>query len=111
MVRLFHAALGIVLLLTYLYVVSHQGALLPGLAAATETGPGSIHLPRASRGLLVVYGLPLAAIACFLSPRHLMWWLSPRTPPDYDYLLREPFWYMLGYILMAISVGLFALFR
>lgn len=111
MARLFHASLGIALLLTYIYVVSHQERFLPGLAAATQGGHDGVHFPRASRGLLLIYGLPLAAAACFIAPERLKWWLSPRTPPDYDYLLGEPFWYLIGYLLVGISAGLFALFR
>ena len=111
MVRRFHTALGILLLLIYVYIVFHQERVLPGLAAADRGLPGALLAPRLSRGLLVVYGLPLAAIVCFILPTRLMWWLSPRPPPEYDYLLREPFWYFIGYVLVGISAAVFALFR
>lgn len=111
MARRFHTALGIVLLLVYVYIVFHQNKVLPGLAAANQGLPGTLPVPRLSRGLLVVYGLPLAAIVCFIMPRRLMWWLSPRPPPEYDYLLREPFWYLVGYVLVGIGAGVLALFR
>ena len=111
MVRSFHTSLGVALLLTYLYVVTHQQALLPDLAAAAQGASPLLRPLRFSCGLLVIYGLPLAAILCFIFPRRLMWWLSPRPPPEFEYLLKEPFWYLVGYVLVALSVGLLLLFR
>jgi hypothetical protein len=66
---------------------------------------------HAGTGLAVIYGLPLAAIACFLMPRRLMYWFSPRLPPAYDYLLTESFWYLVGYLLLALAVAVLLLFR
>lgn len=111
MVRIFHTGVGIVLLMIYIYVVSHEETLLPGLAAVSQGISGIQHIPRLPRGLLVIYGLPLAAIACFLFPRRLMWWLSPRPPPEFDYVLKESFWYLVGYLLAALSGAVLMLFR
>ena len=111
MVRSFHTLLGAALLLTYLYVVTHQQALLPDLAAAAQGASPILRPSRFLCGLLLIYGLPLAAILCFIFPQRLMWWLSPRPPPEFEYLLREPFWYLVGYVLVALSAGLLLLFR
>jgi hypothetical protein len=110
MARPFHTLLGLFLLVVYVYGVTHLEKVLPGLAVAVDS-LGVSHAPKLSRGLLVLYGLPLAAIACFIFPEQLKWWLSPRPPPEFDYLLNEPFWYLLGYVLVALSVGLLLLFR
>jgi hypothetical protein len=112
MARVFHTTLGIALLLIYLYVMTHLERFLPGLAAAADVHVSSgISRSRASRGFAVIFGLPLAAIVCFLFPQRLKWWLSPRPPPEFDYLLTEPFWYAVGYILAALGLGLLLLFR
>lgn len=107
MARTIHVTLGAVLLLIYLYFIAHVSRYFPELAAAHSAGAGG----RASRGLLIVYGLPLCAIACFFFPTRLKWWLSPRTPPLDDYLLGEGFWYFMGYALALLSVGVAMLFR
>jgi hypothetical protein len=83
---------------------------LPDLATAAAS-LGGPHVPKLSRGLLAAYGLPLAAIGCFVFPERLKWWLSPRPPPEFEYLLTESFWYFLGYVLLALSVGVLLLFR
>jgi len=66
---------------------------------------------KAGTGILVAYGLPLAAIVCFIWPERLMWWFSPRTPPDYEYLFTEGAWYILGYVLLILGIGILLLFR
>jgi hypothetical protein len=101
-VRRFHIFLGLSLIAGYIYVVLHRKELLPGLSSATA---GGVVLHGAARGFLVIYGLPLAAIFCFLWPERLMWRLSPRIPPFYDYLLTENFWYFVGYFLAVIGIG------
>jgi len=108
MIAHFHRAFGLLLLLVYIFLLAHRSSLLPGLEFT------SVHTAiygKQGTGWLIVLGLPLTAIACFLIPTQLMWWLSPRTPPDYDYLLTEGFWYAVGYALLALSVGLLSLFR
>ncbi len=114
MARSFHTVLGVTLLVVYVYGVTHLQSFLPGLAAAAQEGSGVLRPSRPSRlsrGLLVIYGLPLAGIACFIFRRRLMWWLSPRPPPEFEYLLKEPFWYLVGYVLVGLSVGVLLLFR
>ena len=97
--RGFHSVLGVLLAVVYAALLAHP-AWLPGLSAAAQFArPYS------------VYGLPLAAIACFLMPRRLTLWLSPRVPPLDDYLLTPGFWYLAGYLLLAVSAGLLLLFR
>jgi len=66
---------------------------------------------KAARGYWVIYGLPVAAIVCFLFPRRLTWWLSPRPPPLYEYLITDGVWYVLGYCLLAVGIGVLLLFR
>lgn len=105
--RGFHSVLGVLLAVLYAALLAHP-AWLPGLTAAAQWArPFS----RVGTGLAVAHGLPLAAIACFLMPRRLMLWLSPRVPPLNDYLLTEGFWYLAGYLLLAVAVGLLLLFR
>jgi hypothetical protein len=105
----FHRVLGLLLLALYIYMIAHLSSLLPGLELAPSQVP--IRASKIGTGWLVIFGLPLLAIGCFLFPTQLMWWLSPRTPPDYDYLLTEGFWYLLGYALLALSFGVLSLFR
>jgi hypothetical protein len=61
-------------------------------------------------GWLVVFGLPLVTIICFSWPEQLMWRLSPRLPPSYEYLFTPGVWYLLGYVCLALSVGVSLLF-
>jgi hypothetical protein len=106
-VRGFHSVFGVLLAVVYAALLAHP-AWLPGLTTAAQSASPYSHV---GTGLTVVYGLPLAAIACFLMPRRLMLWLSPRVPPLYDYLLTAGFWYLAGYLLLAVSAGLLLLFR
>jgi hypothetical protein len=105
--RRFHQILGLVLAALYAYWDTHQGKGSPAVGLAGHLGYGG----KAGTGILVAYGLPLAAIFCFIWPERLMWWFSPRTPPDYDYLFTEGAWYLLGYVLLALGVGVLMLFR
>lgn len=105
----FHRVFGALLLALYIYMLVHHGSLLPGLEFAPSQVP--IVARRIGSGWLVILGLPLLAIGCFLFPTQLMWRLSPRTPPDYDYLLTEGFWYLVGYALLLLSLGVLSLFR
>ena len=106
--RRFHVTLGLILSAVYPYVVTHVEELLPVLSAAAAV-PGII--PRRGRGLMVAFGLPVAAIVCFLFAPQLKWRLSPRTPPLYDYLFSEGAFYIAGYALLAVGVGVLLLFR
>ena len=105
--RTFHRGLGILLAGVYVYWVTHQGRGMPALGLRAPVG----YMGKAGTGILVAYGLPLAAIVCFIWPERLMWWFSPRTPPLYDYLITEPAWYAVGYVLLVIGVGVLLLFR
>jgi hypothetical protein len=107
MTRRFHRLLGLLLASLYVYVVIHKSTFLPNLALAPPVAGSR----KAGTGYLVAFGLPLAAIVCFLWPERLMWWFSPRTPPDYEYLFTEGAWYLLGYVLLAVGVGVLMLFR
>jgi len=108
MARRIHLTLGLILSAVYLYIGTHVGTLLPGLDAAA-TMPGFI--PRRGVGLVVAYGLPMSAIVCFLFAPQLKWRLSPRTPPLFDYLLSEGAFYIAGYGLLAVGIGVLLLFR
>jgi hypothetical protein len=107
--RGFHVLLGLGVLATYLYALRHAQRWLPGLAAAGH--PLALGMGRAGRGFGIVLALPFAAVVCFLFPGWLKRAFSPRTPPLYDYLLTEGFWYAVGYSLLAVALGVFALFR
>jgi hypothetical protein len=107
--RRIHQALGLGLLALYVVVLFCRSTLLPGLAASAAYVPHAFS--HAGTGLMVAYGLPLAAIVCFLWPERLMWRFSPRTPPDYAFLLTEGFWYALGYFLLLVGIGVLLLFR
>jgi hypothetical protein len=111
MARKVHVLLGMSVLAVYLYVCFHISRVLPNLAIVENSDVGHMPIARASRGLLVVYGLPICAIACFLFPTHLKWWLSPRTRPLEDYLLTEGVWYVIGYGLLLLSIAVMMLFR
>jgi hypothetical protein len=105
----FHRFFGALLLALYIYLLVHHASLLPGLDIAPSQVP--LRASKIGVGWLVIFGLPLLAICCFLFPTQLMWRLSPRTPPDFDYLLTEGFWYLLGYALLLLSIGVLSLFR
>jgi hypothetical protein len=105
--RRFHRVLGLVLACLYVYVVIHKSALLPNLVLA----PPFAGSRKSGTGYLVALGLPLAAMVCFIWPEQLMWRFSPRTPPLYDYLFTEPVWYLLGYVLLLVGIGVLLLFR
>jgi hypothetical protein len=105
--RRFHVGLGVGLIMVYAFVLFHRSDVLPGLVAK---GMPSI-VGRAARGYWVIYGLPIAAIVRFLFPQRLTWWLSPRPPPLYEYLITDGVWYLLGYCLLAVGVGVLLLFR
>lgn len=111
MAKRFHTALGIFVSLSYLYFVTHVRLFLSQLAGVSGSLAGDNGVPKAGFGLLVIYGLPIAAIVCFIWPERLKWWLSPRPPPEYDYLLTEGVWYLVGYVLLIVSVSIFLLFR
>lgn len=49
MARRFHTALGIALLLSYVYIVLHLDSVLPGLASANEGLPGIARVPNPFR--------------------------------------------------------------
>lgn len=104
-----HQALGLGLLALYVVALFYRSTLLPGLAVSPAYVPHAFR--HAGTGIMVAYGLPLAAIICFLWPERLMWRFSPRTPPDYAYLLTEGFWYALGYFLLLVGSGVLLLFR
>lgn len=106
-IRRFHRALGLVLACLYTYVIAHKSHFLPALAVA----PRLAGARYSGAGYALIYGLPLAAIACFVWPERMMWWFSPRTPPLYDYLFTEASWYLLGYVLLALGIGVLLLFR
>ena len=105
--RRFHQLLGLALACLFAYVIWHKSRYLPNLAVA----PAFAGSGKAGRGYFVALGLPLAAIVCFIWPERLMWWLSPRTPPDYEYLLTEGAWYILGYALLIVGIGVLLVFR
>jgi hypothetical protein len=111
MIRRFHMGLGLLVAALYVYVLLHQATLLPGLGAPSPLEHFSFAFSKSATGDLVAYALPLAAIACFIWPQRLMWWFSPRTPPSYDYLMTEGVWYLLGYVLLVIGVGVLMLFQ
>jgi hypothetical protein len=106
-IRRFHRGLGIGLGLLYVFWITHQGQGLPSVGIPASVG----YSGKAAAGILMAYGLPLAAIVCFIWPERLMWWFSPRTPPDYDYLFTEGAWYILGYVLLIIGIGVLLFFR
>jgi len=106
-IRRFHRTLGVVLACLYAYVITHKSHFLPNLVAA----PRLAGARYSGIGYALIYGLPPAAIVCFLWPERLMWWFSPRTPPLYDYLFAEASWYLLGYLLLALGIGVLLLFR
>ena len=108
--RGFHNVLGLLLSVLYVLLLARPSHLLPKLPDAAMMGWVRPYA-HAGTGLLVIYALPLAAIACFLMPRQLMVWFSPRVPPSYEYLLTESFWYLAGYFLLATAVGVLLLFR
>jgi len=105
--RIFHRTLGILLAGVYVYWITHQGRGMPAIGVRVP----AVYIGKAGTGILVAYGLPLAAIVCFVWPERLMWWFSPRTPPLYDYLFTEGAWYLLGYALLLIGIGVLLLFR
>lgn len=107
MSRHFHRGLGLVVAILYVIVLLNRSRLLPHLVVAR----GSIGYRGAGTGYLLAFGLPIAAIFCFLRPERLMWWFSPRTPPDFEYLLQENAWYLLGYVLLVVAIGILLLFR
>ncbi len=107
MIRKFHLGLGVLLAVVYVIWVVHPGRGWPSVGIPRSVG----YTGKAGTGILVAYGLPLAAIACFIWPERLMWWFSPRIPPDYDYLFTEGAWYVLGYFLLTIGIGVLLLFR
>jgi hypothetical protein len=111
-IRRFHRALGLVVLLAYAYVLTHLAGVLPGLQFLPAPFPGlGLRSGNPVNGWLVIFGLPLVSVICFIWPEQLMWRLSPRTPPDYDYLFTPGVWYLLGYVCLALGVGVALLFR
>jgi hypothetical protein len=109
MISKIHRGLGVVVLCLYVYLMTHLSSLLPGLDLAPT--PVAMAGNKRGTGLLIILGLPLLAVACFLFPTQLKWRFSPRTPPDFDYMLTEGFWYLIGYVLLALSLGVLAIFR
>ena len=110
--RHFHRGLGLALLALYVVVLTHRSHFLAGLEFVRSPIPlGGPRSANPLSGWLVALGLPLVAIVCFVWPRRLMWWFSPRTPPSYDYLLTENFWYCVGYAALIVGVGVLLLFR
>ncbi len=107
MSRHFHRGLGLILANLYVVVLVNKSRWLPHLVAVGRPMGGR----GAGTGLLLAFGLPIAAIICFLWPERLMWWFSPRTPPDFEYLFQESAWYLLGYVLLVVAIGILLLFR
>ena len=107
----FHTVLGWLVLAGYVAVVVIHGAWnFPGLGNAAAVISHVVG-NKAGTGIFIAYALPLVAASCFLCPQQWMWRLSPRTPPSYDYVLGESFWYAIGYFVLAVSVGVLFLFR
>ena len=107
MIRHFHRVLGLIVAVLYVTVLLNRSRFLPQLVIAGR----SVGTRGAGTGYLLAFGLPIAAIVCFLWPERLMWWFSPRTPPDYEYLFQENAWYLLGYLLLMVAIGILSLFR
>jgi hypothetical protein len=106
-IRQFHRGLGLVIAVLYVIVLLNRSRFLPNLVFAGR----SVGAHEAGTGYLLAVALPFAAVICFLWRERLMWWFSPRIPPDYAYLLRESAWYLLGYILLIVGIGILQLFR
>lgn len=112
MARGFHLSLGVVLSVLYVFLVFHSHRALPGLEFLPSPLPvTTLRNGSPEIGWLVAFGLPIVAIICFIFPDRLMWRLSPRTPPDYDYLLTPGFWYVIGYFTLIVGAGILLLFR
>ena len=101
--RAFHATLGLTVLVIHAYILLHHRTLLPGFVAV----PGS---RRAGTGYALLVGLPIAAAACFMFPQSFKRTFSPVTPLMAEYVLKEPFWYVLGYFLLLVSAAVLFLF-
>lgn len=110
MARKFHLVLGIALSLLYLFLLLHLRRMLPGLELIPPPLPVAVS-DNPGFGWLVAFGLPIVAIMCFVAPDRLMRWFSPRIPPDYDYLLTPGFWYLVGYFVLIVGIGVLLLFR
>lgn len=104
-ITLFHILLAILILCLYLFILIHLKSTFPRMVEALGTGYYGYR--RARLSLHVVLILPFVSIICFVFPRWLMTRFSPRTRPLGEPVITEGGWYLLGYLLIALSVVAF----
>jgi hypothetical protein len=110
--RRLHRGLGLLVLFAYFYAVTHLANLLPGLQLPQMPLHGlGLRGGNPGAGWMVIFGLPLISVTCYVWPDQLMWHLSPRLPPNYDYLFTPGVWYLLGYTCLILGVSVSLLFR
>jgi hypothetical protein len=98
--------LGWTLFVLYLVGLFQLTTLFPGFSAPAPWGHDEVSFAHSGTGEALAFGLPLAAIVCFLWPERLMRRFSPRLPPHYDYLLTEGIWYTYGYAVLLLASAL-----
>ncbi len=107
MAKIFHFYLGLVFLVLYIFFLLDLENLLPNFMRAKNL---SFQVQRVGTGVIFILTMPLISIACFMKPDVLTNILSPSYGALNEALLKNGFWYIVGYITLAVSVGLFLLF-
>jgi hypothetical protein len=104
--RIFHIALGIVIVAVHSYVLANLTEIIPAF------GPHP-HVPSTGReagGQAVFELLPFIAAGLFLFADPLTNHLSPRSQFTGEPLLGRSLWYILGYGVLVVCIALYALF-
>lgn len=104
-----HRMIGVVVLLTWLWIVFHLHHLVPGLDIAASSDI-SLYAGRGG-GAFYVLLIPLLAAALLIFPDFFAGHFSPSSEMTNEPLLGAGFWRLFGYFALLVSWVLLRLFR
>ncbi len=106
--RYFHLLLGITILGLYFYTFLHMEKLSPEFKKYLDSMhcyiPTGCHTGLARTFIEFV---PLITAACFMMPRWLSDWLSPRTSSFGDRIFTKGVFYIAGYLLLVVTIFIY----
>ena len=105
MIRTFHFALGLVIIVVQIYVLSNLTTLLPLFGPHPDVPTAG----REGAGEAIFELLPFISAGLFIFADTLTDRLSPRSQFTGEPLIGNGLWYLLGYGTLLVSIALYAL--